>query len=122
SILVIMPAGPLPSPADSSFQTPTQYRRCGRQALETPLRRQLPTGNTEFAKQLGCFAQRQTDHRRIAAPQLVDEHGRQPLDTITARLVTWFAAGPVGLDFRVADGAEAHLAADHASRLAPTTD
>src|SRR5690606_12150830 len=39
-----------------------------------------------------------------------------------ARLVTWFAAGPVGLDFRVADGAEAHLAADHASRLAPTTD
>ena len=46
--------------------------------------RQLPAGNTEFAQQLGSFAQRQAHHRRIAALQLADK----PSSYLLKQLVT----------------------------------
>src|SRR5690606_3183082 len=56
-----------------------------------------PAGDSRLVEQLRRLAQRQTDHGRIAAAQLGDEHRAPTLDCIATGLVTRLATGPVGL-------------------------
>src|SRR5690606_7771204 len=73
-----------------------------------------PAGDSRLVEQLRRLAQRQTDHGRIAAAQLGDEHRAPTLDCIATGLVTRLATGPVGLGFGPLDPAETHPAGNQA--------
>ncbi len=73
--------------------------------------RDAPERHAAACEQRGRLEQRQAHDAGIAARQMLDEHGRPPLNTVPARLVERLAAATVRGTLGARRGAKSHFAA-----------